>query len=209
MIDINLLRSQKDMVAQMMKNRSEDVDLDHILELDVTRRNLIQIVDELRSKRNKVSKEIAQMKEKPPELIEEMRQVGENIKQAEEKIRNNEQELHLKLLEIPNILENDILIGHDESENKVIHTWGSPIGYDFEPKPHWEINDTLNIIDFEAGVKVSGSRFFILRDQGAKLERALINWMLDTHTNQNKFEEIQVPALVKHCLLYTSPSPRD
>ena len=84
MIDINLLRNQKDMVAQMMKNRSEDVDLDHILELDVTRRNLIQIVDELRSKRNKVSKEIAQMKEKPPELIEEMRQVGENIKQTEE-----------------------------------------------------------------------------------------------------------------------------
>ncbi|MFL2627829.1 MAG: serine--tRNA ligase [Dehalococcoidia bacterium] len=197
MIDINLLRNQKDLVAQMMKNRSEDVDLDNILELDVTRRNLIQIVDELRSKRNTVSKEIAQMKEKPPELIEEMRKVGDNIKETEEKIRKNEQELHLKLLEIPNILENDILIGHDESENKVIHTWGSPIEYNFSPKPHWEINDTLNIIDFEAGVKVSGSRFFILRGQGAKLERALINWMLDKHTIENKFEEIQVPALVK------------
>ena len=185
------------MVAQMMKNRSEDVDLDAILELDVTRRNLIQIVDELRSKRNTVSKEIAQMKEKPPELIEEMRKVSDNIKETEEKIRNNEQELHLKLLEIPNILDKDILIGHDESENKVIHTWGSPIEYSFSPKPHWEINDTLNIIDFEAGVKVSGSRFFILRGQGAKLERALINWMLDKHTIENKFEEIQVPALVK------------
>ena len=89
MIDINLLRNQKDMVAQMMKNRSEDVDLDAILELDVTRRNLIQIVDELRSKRNTVSKEIAQMKEKPPELIEEMRKVSDNIKETEEKIRNN------------------------------------------------------------------------------------------------------------------------
>ena len=176
------------MVSQMMKNRSEDIDLDNILELDVTRRNLIQTVDQLRSKRNTVSKEIAQMKEKPPELIEEMRKVSDNIKETEEKIRNNEQELHLKLLEIPNILENDILVGHDESENKIIHTWGSPIKYDFTPKPHWEINDSLNIIDFEAGVKVSGSRFFILRGQGAKLERALINWMLDKHTNENKFE---------------------
>ena len=196
MIDINLLRNQKDMVSQMMKNRSEDIDLDNILELDVTRRNLIQTVDQLRSKRNTVSKEIAQMKEKPPELIEEMRKVSDNIKETEEKIRNNEQELHLKLLEIPNILENDILVGHDESENKIIHTWGSPIKYDFTPKPHWEINDSLNIIDFEAGVKVSGSRFFILRGQGAKLERALINWMLDKHTNENKFEEIQVLSLI-------------
>ena len=204
MIDINLLRNDKNKVMQMMKNRSEDIDLDIILDLDKSRRNLIQIVDDLRSKRNTVSKEIAQMQEKPQDLIEEMRQVSENIRETEEKIRTNEQELHLKLLEIPNILEDDILIGHDESENKVIHTWGNPVQYDFTPKPHWEINEALNIIDFAAGVKISGSRFFILRGQGAKLERALINWMLDKHTNHNNFEEIQVPALVKQETMISS-----
>ena len=196
MISIDLIRNEPDMVRESMRKRGEDVPIDRILELDSQRRSTIAEGDSLRARRNEVSRRLGQMKERPPELIQEMRRVGGQIKALEERTRSLEEELDSLLLTIPNIPREDVPIGEDESGNVVVRTADELSSFEFEPMPHWELGERLGIIDLQRGAKVSGSRFFVLKGKGARLQRSLISWMLDLHTREHGYVEVYLPNLV-------------
>ena len=196
MISIELLRNEPDRVKDALKRRGEEAPIDRVLELDVRRRSVIAEADGLRARRNEVSRQLGQTKERPPELIQEMRDVGGRIKTLEDENRRTEEEIDSILLAIPNIPREDVPLGEDESDNVVVRTVGEPPSFSFDPLPHWELGERLDIIDFKRGVKVSGSRFFVLKGKGAMLQRALISWMLDLHTREHGYQEVYLPNLV-------------
>ena len=198
MLSINLIRENPQVVREALDRRDEDhAPLDRIIELDEKRRVILTSSEALRARRNQVSKELSKMKEKPPEVIAEMRQVGSEIKTLETDLKKMDEELDLLLLHIPNMPLQDVPSGADESGNVLIKTVGSAPTFDFQPRPHWEIGENLGILDFERGVKMSGSRFYVLKGRGARLQRALISWMLDFHQSQNGYTEIYPPFVVK------------
>ena len=196
MINIQLIRNRHDEVREAMRRRHEDAPLDRIAELDADRRRAIVEADELRARRNEVSREIGRTRERPPELIDEMRQVSGRVRELEETIRNLEAEVNDLLLGIPNMPLDDVPEGADESANVVVRTEGEAPQFDFEPLPHWELGERLGIIDFQRGAKMAGSRFFVLKGKGARLQRALIDWMLDTHTGEHGYTELYLPNVV-------------
>ena len=196
MLDLDLIRRDPELVRQALRNRGEESALEPILTLDAQRRERIFEGDELRARRNHVSQEIGRGGERPPAILQEMRQVGERIKALEEEVNGIEGELTTRLLTLPNIPRDDVPVGLDEDSNVVIRTWGEPRSFDFQPKAHWDLNEKLGIIDFQRGVKLSGSRFYVLKGAGARLQRALITWMLDLHTGEHGYTEIYPPALV-------------
>ena len=196
MINIQLIRNKPDEVREAMRRRNEDAPLDRIVELDADRRSAIVEADELRARRNEVSRQIGQTRERPQELINEMRQVSARIRILEETIRTLESEINALLLSIPNIPLDDVPPGADESANVVKYVKGEAPHFDFEPLPHWELGENLGIIDFQRGAKIAGSRFFVLKGKGARLQRALIDWMLDTHTREHGYEELYLPNVV-------------
>ena len=157
MISIDLIRTDPDKVRDAMSRRGDVVPIDRILELDTRRRATISQADEHRSRRNTVSRELGRGKERPPELIEEMRGVGAKIKSLEEIIRGVDEEINSLLLSIPNLPQEDVPFGEDETDNVVMKTVGEIPSFDFEPLPHWELGESLDIIDFERGVKLAGS----------------------------------------------------
>jgi seryl-tRNA synthetase len=199
MLDINLIREQPDLVRKALQDRQMDAGpVDDVLKLDETRRALIQEVENLKAQRNQVSKEIGRMKE-PDERqakIEAMQEVGERISDLDERLRVVDADLHQVMASIPNIPDPRTPYGVDEDENVVIREVGKIPEFDFEPKPHWDLGPELSIINFEQGVKVSGSRFYVLSGAGARLQRALIAWMLDLHIRQG-YTEKYTPFLVK------------
>ncbi|MEE8442407.1 MAG: serine--tRNA ligase, partial [Dehalococcoidia bacterium] len=198
MLDLDLIRRDPELVRQALGTRGEESSLEPILELDTRRRERIHEGDELRSHRNRVSREIGQSGDQAPTLRLEMRQIGERIRTLEDEVKEIEGELTGLLLVLPNIPREDVPVGPDEGSNSQIRTWGQPRSFDdFEPKTHWDLNESLGIIDFQRGVKLSGSRFYLLRDAGARLQRALITWMLDLHTLEHGYIEIYPPALVR------------
>lgn len=198
MLAINLIREKPEVVREALALRGENSNpLDRIIELDEKRRTILTSSETLRARRNQVSKELARMKEKPAEVIAEMRQVGVEIKALEGEIKALDEELDLLLLHLPNIPMPDVPRGEDEAGNIVVKTVGEPPTFDFEAKPHWEIGENLGILDFERGVKISGSRFYVLRGPGARLQRALIAWMLDFHQTRNGYTEVYPPFVVK------------
>ena len=198
MLSINLIRENPKVVREALDRRDEDhAPLDRIIELDERRRVILTSSEALRARRNQVSKELSKMKEKPPEVISEMRQVGAEIKTLETDLKEMDEELERLLLHIPNIPLQDVPPGADESGNVLIKTVGTAPTFDFQPRPHWEIGENLGILDFERGVKMSGSRFYVLKGRGARLQRALISWMLDFHQSQNGYTEIYPPFVVK------------
>ena len=208
MISIELIREKPDLVRDAMRRRNADIAIDRILELDVRRRSIIAEEDELRARRNEVSRSLGQTKERPPELIEEMRGVGEKIKVLEGERKAVEEETNAILLTIPNIPRDDVPFGEDESGNEVVRTAGELPSFSFDPLPHWEIGERLDIIDFKRGAKLSGSRFFVLKGKGSRLHRALISWMLDLHTSEHGYEELYLPDLVtRESLLASSHLP--
>ena len=184
------------MVRDAARRRGDDVPIERILELDARRRELIAEGDELRARRNRVSKELGQTKEKPPATISEMRQVGARIKELDAEARKNDGELQDLLLAVPNIPDADVPTGKDDSDNVVIRTVGELPSFNFDPLPHWELGENLGIIDFTAGVKLSGSRFYVLKGKGATLQRALISWLLNLHTRERGYEELYLPYIV-------------
>ncbi|MBI4311568.1 MAG: serine--tRNA ligase [Chloroflexi bacterium] len=205
MLDIELIRRNPDLVRQALASRGEESALEPILALDAKRRDAIHQGDELRARRNAVSQEIGRSKgERPPELIAEMRQVGDRIKALEEEVKAVEAEVNNALLVLPNLPRPDVPQGLDSSANIVRRTWGQPCAYAFTPKAHWDLNESLGIIDFQRGARMSGARFYLLRGQGARLQRALITWMLDVHTKEHGYTEIYPPALVKAETLFGS-----
>ena len=179
LINIETIRNNPAKVKADLARRGDKSPIDDILSMDLNKRSLIHKTDTLRAKRNQISKELADLKNKPPEIIEDMRNVGTEIKNLELKVKDIELNLSELLLNLPNLPEESVSYGLDESENKVIKTIGNPKQYEFETKPHWELGSNLGIIDFKAGVNLSGSRFYVLKGKGATLQRALIQWMLN------------------------------
>ena len=193
---MELIRSDPDMVRSAIQKRGDEAPLERILELDSRRRELVSEADTLRSRRNEVSRQIGRSQERPPDLIDEMRQVGDRISELEGEVRTTEAELRDLLLAIPNIPADDVPVGGDDSENVVVRQVGEEPAFDFEPLPHWELGERLDIIDFQRGVKLSGSRFYVLKGKGATLQRALISWMLDVHVRDHGYAELYLPDLV-------------
>ena len=153
-------------------------------------------VDGLRARRNEVSRRLGQTKERPPDLIQEMRETGAAIKTLEEEIRLVEADIDAVLTAMPNIPSEEVPLGEDETGNVLVKTVGEPPSYSFDPLPHWELAERLDIIDLRRGAKLSGSRFFVLKGKGARLQRALISWMMDLHTQEHGYEEVYLPNLV-------------
>ena len=198
MLSINLIRENPEVVREALDRRGEDhAAVDFIIYQDQVRRTTLSLSEALRARRNQVSKELSKMKEKPPEVIAEMRQVGAEIKAKDADLKRLDAELYDSLLRLPNIPLPDVPNGDDESGNVLIRTVGEPPTFAFQPRPHWEIGENLGILDFARGVKISGSRFYVLKGRGARLQRALISWMVDFHQSQNGYTEIYPPFVVK------------
>ena len=196
MLSIELIRQSPDTVKEALERKGEEGLLEAILSLDVERRSILTEVENLRANRNQVSKELGRMSERPAHLVEEMRQTGERIRVLEERVREVEARLDEQLLTLPNLPLPDVPPGTDESANIVVQTWGELRDFDFSPLPHWDLGERLGIIDFSRGSKLSGSRFFTLSGAGASLQRALISWMLDLHTQEHGYQEVYLPYLV-------------
>ncbi|WP_066060166.1 serine--tRNA ligase [Robertmurraya korlensis] len=200
MLDLKLLRANFEEVKAKLQHRGEDLtDLGTFEELDRTRRELILEVEQLKSKRNEVSQQVAVLKREKKDadqLIAEMKEVGERIKGLDDQLRDVEETLERLLLSIPNIPHESVPVGETEDDNIEIRKWGEVPSFDFEPKPHWDVADALGIIDFERAGKVTGSRFVFYKGLGAKLERALFNFMLDLHTEEHGYEEVLPPYIV-------------
>ena len=198
MIDINLIREKTDMVREAMAALNAEAPIDHILTLDARRRELLGEVEALRARRNAVSKEIGRIREAATRQarIEEMRAVGDRIQALEARLKEVEAELYEAMLLVPNLPGPDVPVGPDESHNVIVWTKGEPRRFDFEPLPHWDLGPMLGIVDFERGVKLSGTRFYVLKGLGARLQRALITWMLDLHLAQG-YTEIYPPYMVR------------
>ncbi|MFO7170393.1 MAG: serine--tRNA ligase [Chloroflexota bacterium] len=204
MLDIRLIREQPDFVKHGIRRRGEDPALvDQVLALDARRRELLSEVEQLRAQRNAVSKEIGRMKDAAEReaKIAEMRAVGDRIAELDRQVTQVEAEFEGLMLVLPNLPHKDVPDGESEHDNIVVRTEGQPRQFDFTPKPHWEIGEALGIIDFERGVKLSGSRFFVLKGLGARLQRALITWMLDVHIQQHGYSEVAPPYVVREDVL--------
>ena len=200
MLDIRLLRENFQEIQEKLQHRGEDLSgLDEFAELDRKRRNLIQESERLKKERNEVSKKIAELKrakENADDYIVEMRNVGDKIKAFDEELREVEEKLQQLLLQIPNIPHESVPIGKDESENVEVRKWGEIREFSFQPKPHWELAAQTNILDFDRAAKVTGSRFVFYQGLGARLERALLNFMMDLHADEHGYEEVLPPYLV-------------
>ena len=197
MLSIELIRQDLGAVKEALKRRGEEAPLEAILSLDVERRSILTEVENLRANRNQVSKELGRMSERPAHLVEEMRQTGDRIRAAEGRVKEVEARLDEQLLTLPNLPLPDVPPGTDESANIIVQTWGSPQVFDFSPLPHWDLGEHLGIIDFSRGAKLSGSRFFTLSGAGARLQRALISWMIDLHVQEHGYREVYVPYMVR------------
>lgn len=205
MLDLKFLRANFEEVKEKLQHRGEDLtDLGNFEELDRKRRDLIVEAEKLKSKRNEVSGQVATLKKEKKDadhLITEMREVGDQIKALDDELREVEGKLDNILLSIPNIPHGSVPIGESEDDNVLARTWGEVREFDFEAKPHWEIADKLDILDFERAGKVTGSRFVFYKGLGARLERALFNFMLDLHTEEHGYKEIIPPFLVNRASL--------
>ena len=205
MLDIKLLRANFDEVKAKLAKRGEDLsELDKFVGLDEKRRELIAKVEVLKAERNEVSQKVAEMKrnkENADDVIARMREVGDEIKTLDEELHQVEEDLNYVIMRIPNIPHESVPVGDSEDDNVEVRTWGEKPGFTFEPKPHWEIGTDLNLLDFERAAKVTGSRFVFYRGLGARLERALISFMLDLHSEEHGYEEMLPPYLVNRTSL--------
>jgi seryl-tRNA synthetase len=209
MLDIKLIRENPELVRQALEKRGDTFALDNILEIDERYRNLLRQTEELRAKHNETSKQLGISKEKPPQLIAEMRQLGEQISSLQQQTKDAKADLDSLLLELPNIPHPGVPLGRGVADNVVVRTWGKPTKFAFEPLPHWELGEKLGIIDFEQGVKLAGTRFYVLKGLGAHLQRALISFMLDIHVRENGYKEIYPPFMVKReCMIGSGNLPK-
>lgn len=200
MLDLKYVRANFEEVKKNLQCRGEDLSsLDQFEELDSKRRELIIQTEELKSRRNEVSQQISVMKREKQDadhVIKEMREVGDKIKVLDDELRGVEEALEQLMLSIPNIPHPSVPVGDSEDDNVVARTWGEIPQFDFEPKPHWDVADGLGILDFEKAAKVTGSRFVFYRGLGARLERALISFMLDLHVEEHGYTEVMPPYMV-------------
>lgn len=199
MLDLKFVRENLDKVAEAMKNRHTEVDLDAFRKLDQERRDLLQEVEADKSMRNSVSAEISKMKkngEDASEKILSMRTLGNKIAETDKKLKEVEQGLRDIMLTIPNMPDASVPVGKDDTENPEVRKWGEPTHFDFEPKAHWDLGEDLGILDSNRAAKVSGGRFYYYLGLGARLERAVYNFMLDQHTQKDGYTEVIPPYIV-------------
>jgi seryl-tRNA synthetase len=211
MIELGYIREHADEVRQALANLNAEAPIDEILELDERRRALLAEVETLRAERNRVSKEIPRTQDAQAkrDMIAAMRTVGDRITSLEADLAPVQARLDQALLEVPNMPHPSVPIGPDESHNVVVRTVGDIPELGFEPRPHWELGTDLGLIDFDRGVKISGSRFYLLRGGAARLQRALIAWMIDVHVREHGYEEVYPPFLVRReCLYGTAQLPK-
>jgi seryl-tRNA synthetase len=199
MIDIQLIRQDPDAIKEAIIGLGTEAPIDEIVSLDLRRREILQELENLRRERNETSERIGRMEEgkERQALIDVMGGVNKRIKELEAELREAEEALQRAMYEVPNLPHETVPQGADESENAVLREEGTPREFDFAPLPHWDLGPQLGILDFERGIKLSGSRFYVLKGAGAKLQRALIQWMLELHVTQHGYTEIYPPAIVR------------
>ena len=209
MLDINLIRTQPDLVKQAVQDRQDPAlvaTIDEALAQDVRRRELLKQVETLKADRNAVSKAIGKMKD-PAERqakIDEQKGLGDRIAALDAEVRQVEEKLTALVSVLPNLPDERTPLGKSEDENIVLRTIGEPKQFDFTPLPHWDLGPKLGLIDFERGVKLTGSRFYVLNGAGARLQRALIAWMLDLHTRRQGYTEVYTPFMVRSEILFSA-----
>jgi seryl-tRNA synthetase len=199
MLDIKYLRQNIEFVSQKMKERGQSIDFDRFLDLDTKRRDILLAVETLRNERNDASKKIGELKKKKTDastLIARMSEVSAKIKELDENLKITEEELNNFVLMIPNIQHESVPMGQGPDDNPVLRSWGKKPSFAFKPKAHWDIGESLNILDFARGAKIAGARFTLYRGLAAALERALINFMLDLHTGEHGYTEVLTPFMV-------------
>jgi seryl-tRNA synthetase len=198
-LDLRFVRENMDLLKEKLALRGDQLDLGPFIALEQERRELIQETEALRSERNLVSDEISRIKQgkgDAGDLITQMRDVSDRIKELEVVLKEKGEQLQSFLLVIPNIPHASVPVGKGEEGNEEVLRWGEAPRFSFEPKPHWDIGEDLDILDFKAGAKLAGARFTLYRDLGARLERALINFMLDLHVNEHGYREVLPPFMV-------------
>ena len=212
MIDAKMIRANPEQVEARLNKRNLRGVLDEYLQLDGRRRQILVQVEELKNFRNTSSQEVGKLKkagQDPTELMEKVRQVGKEIAALDEEVKNVEAQMDSILLNIPNLPHESVPVGPDENSNVEIRRWGQPRSFDFEPQAHWDIGPALDILDFERAAKLSGARFTVYKGLGARLERAVINFYLDIHTQQHGYREILPPFMVSaDCMVGTGQLPK-
>ena len=199
MLDIKILRQKPEKIKQALINRNSDLDITPAIELDKKRREILAVVEAKKAKQNEISKKIPQMKKNGEDvapIFAEMKELSNEIKEDDDKVREIDEKLRDFMLKIPNIPSDTTPVGKDDSENVEIRKWSVPTEFDFEPKAHWDIGTDLDILDFERGTKIAGTRFTVYKGLGARLERAVISYFLQTHTEESGYTEILPPYMV-------------
>ena len=212
MLDMKLIRSNPEIVKKALEKRQENIDIDNLLKLDENKRKLLFEVEQLKNEQNVTSKKIPVYKKEGKdvaELMKDMKNLSEKIKEFDIKIRDLDKEINSILLRIPNIPNETVPMGYSDEENVEVRKWGTPRKFDFEPKAHWDIGEKLNILDFNKAAKVTGARFTFYKGVGARLERALINFMLDLHTTKHGYTEVYPPFMVhRNSMIGTGQLPK-
>lgn len=199
MLDLKFVRGNPQKVQEALASRGSNLSLAEFLQLEEQRREKLFVVEQMKNRRNVVSEEIGRLKKAgkdAPDMVVEMRDLSRSIKEKDEEIKEVEGRLQEILLDIPNIPHESVPVGESAADNPVVREWGRPRDFGFAPKPHWEIGESLNILDFERGGKVTGARFCFYKGLGARLERAVISFMLDLHTGEHGYTEIFPPFMV-------------
>ena len=204
MLDVKLLRGDLPRVKERMATRGAALDWDEFVALDRERRDALANIEQLKEKKNRLSGEIGKIKKSGGDAAAEMREVealSAAIRDGEAPLADVEARFERFMLTIPNLPHASVKVGKNSDDNREVRRWGEPHQFDFEPKNHWDIGEELDILDFARAAKIAGARFAVYRDAGAKLERALINFMLDLHTRENGYKEVLPPALVNRAAL--------
>ena len=212
MLDPKLARAKPELIEAALRSRAMEGGLDEFIRLDQERRALQVKADELKNMRNRASAQIGQMKKEgqsTEEIQKQIRKVGGQIKDLDEKMKQLDTRLDQILLTLPNIPHQSVPVGEDEDDNEEVRRWGESREFDFQPQPHWDLGPALDVLDFERAIKLSGARFTVYKGLGARLERALINFMLDLHVNKHGYTEILPPFMVSgNCMVGTGQLPK-
>lgn len=199
MLDIKRIRSNKEEVLEALKGRSGNFPINELLELDEKRRSILTDVESKKAEQNKVSKMIPQLKKEgkdTSEIMAQMKELASSVKELDAQVKEVEAEIEKTILFIPNTPNKDVPIGTDDSDNVEIRKYGEPRKFDFEPKAHWDLGTDLGILDFERATKITGARFSIFKGLGSRLERSIVNFMLNLHTEKHGYTELHVPFMV-------------
>ena len=212
MLDIKLIRSNPEILKKALQKRKDNFDVEELLNLDEKRRKVLVEVEQLKSKQNENSKLIPKYKKEGKDvasLMDEMKSLSEKVKVLDSEVRQIDDELNAILLTIPNIPNDSVPMGDSDEDNVEIRKWGEPRKFDFTPKAHWEIGENLDILDFSKAAKVTGARFTFYKGLGARLERALMNFMLDLHVDKHGYKEVFPPFMVhRNSMIGTGQLPK-